>query len=601
MRLLSPWALWFLSFLPVIVLMYILKQKFEERQVGSIYLWQQVLKDIEVNTPWQKLKKSLLLLLQLLSIFVLVSALSDPYINVGGGMYSNLIIVIDNTGSMNAKYEGSTRLEKAKQQAAEIINRSGARTNISLLTVERSPRIEIGKTADKGEAERRIKGIKPCNSYGDINDSISLVRSIVDQYEDSSYEVVFFTDSPVNSGDLNVRVESLASELTNVSLDYISYSADNDSLTVLVRVTNRSGEPLSREISLYGDNKILDIKNTDLQGGETATLYFEDILPDFSYIWAELTEKDDLEEDNRVYSTVELLKPRKVLLMSEGNIFIEKVISNINGLELYRTNPDKYTEEGYDLYVFDSILPDLLPKSGSLLLLTPPAGNDIVETGAEIPGGIADIAIHPNTRYMENANFTVSKLSSIKAPFWADILMNIDGNAAAISGEYKGRKTAAICFDLHNSDFVLTAEYPVFIYNLAAYLAGIGTGRENGYLCGDPIDLDISPEAEGASIIDPEREAHKLEVRYPMPPFDNTAQCGVYRLMQNIGGSDIASNFAVNFPVEKESGNYRGPAPETREAVEPGAAPGSIRLRGYLTGFLLLIAAAEWMVYTHGY
>jgi len=93
MKLFSPWALWFLSFMPLVVLMYILKQKFEEQQIGSIYLWQQVLKDIEVNTPWQKLKKNLLLLLQLLCILLLVFALSDPYIFTGGGMYSNLVIV----------------------------------------------------------------------------------------------------------------------------------------------------------------------------------------------------------------------------------------------------------------------------------------------------------------------------------------------------------------------------------------------------------------------------------------------------------------------------------------------------------------------------
>ncbi|HNT04551.1 MAG TPA: BatA and WFA domain-containing protein, partial [Bacillota bacterium] len=142
MTLFSPWALWFLSFMPLVVLMYILKQKFEERQISSIYLWQQVLKDIEVNTPWQKLKKNLLLFLQLLSILFLVFALSDPYLYTGGGMHSNLVIVIDNTGSMNARYENGTRLAKAKQLAEEMISRSGTKANITLLTVGRSPRVE---------------------------------------------------------------------------------------------------------------------------------------------------------------------------------------------------------------------------------------------------------------------------------------------------------------------------------------------------------------------------------------------------------------------------------------------------------------------------
>ena len=58
MKLFAPWALWFMGSIPIIIMMYILKQKFEEREISSVYLWQQVLKDIEVNTPWQKLKKN---------------------------------------------------------------------------------------------------------------------------------------------------------------------------------------------------------------------------------------------------------------------------------------------------------------------------------------------------------------------------------------------------------------------------------------------------------------------------------------------------------------------------------------------------------------
>ena len=602
MKLFSPWALWFLSFMPLVVLMYILKQKFEEQQIGSIYLWQQVLKDIEVNTPWQKLKKNLLLLLQLLCILLLVFALSDPYIFTGGGMYSNLVIVIDNTGSMNAKYQGSTRLAKAKQLAGEMINRSGANANISLLTVERSPRVEIGKTTDKGEAESRLRAIKPGNSSGNINDSVSLVRAMVKQYEESSsYKAVFYTDSPVDTEDLNAEVVSLASELTNVSLDYISYSIDNEKLTALVRATNRSDEPFDREISFYGGDRILGIKDVRLPARETVTVYFKEMPADVPYIWAELTEKDDLEEDNQVYSVVKPAKLRKVLLMSEGNVFMEKALSNINGLELYKTNPGEDLDEGYDLYIFDSALPSILPKSGSILLLNPPEGNGIIEVGEEVEGGIADILMHSITKYMDNANFTVSKLKSMKAPFWSDVLIGVNGNSAVLSGEYNGRKTAVIGFDLHNSDFALTAEYPIFVYNLTAYLAGMDTGGRTSYICGDPIDLIPDPEVREALVTDPEGVVHKLKLTYPMQLFDKTAQYGVYRLTQSTEESERVSSFAVNFPVESESVNIREFTSEDQKTSEAGSVLGGIRLQEWLICFLLLFAAVEWVVYIRGY
>ncbi|MHB1392870.1 MAG: vWA domain-containing protein [Clostridia bacterium] len=601
MRLFSPWALWFLSFMPLVVLMYILKQKFEERQISSIYLWQQVLKDIEVNTPWQKLKRNLLLFLQLLSILFLVFALSDPYLYTKGGMYSNLVVVIDNTGSMNAKYEGKTRLEHAKQLAEEMISRSGTKANITLLTVEISPRVEIGKTTDKGEAVSKLRAIKPSNASGSINDSVSLVRAMVKQYEgNSGYKAVFYTDSPVDTQDLNAEVVSLASELQNVSLDYISYSTDNGKLTALVRATNRSNVPLAREISLYGSDKVLDIKNIELPAGETKTVYFEEISTNAPYLWAELTEKDDLEEDNQVYGVVKYTKPSKVLLIASSNVFIEKALSNINGLELYKTNPDEDIEDGYDLYIFDSVSPEELPKSGSVLLLNPPSGNGIVEVGAELQGGVADVMKHPITKYMENADFTVSKLKDMEAPFWSDVLISVGGKAAALSGEYRGRKTSALGFDLHNSDFALTTEYPIFIYNLAAYLIGIDTEGRASYVCGDSIDLSPNPEVKEAAVKDPAGEIHRLELTYPMLPFDKTGQFGVYELTQKLDETDKVSSFAVNFPAESESVNNKQ-IPETQKATAAGTAAGGTGLQKWLLGLLLLVAAVEWVVYIRGY
>ena len=122
---------------------------------------------------------------------------------------------------------------------------------------------------------------------------------MVKQYEESSsYKAVFYTDSPVDTEDLNAEVVSLASELTNVSLDYISYSIDKEKLTALVRATNRSDEPFDREISFYGGDRILGIKDVRLPARETVTVYFKNARR-CPYIWAELTE-DDLEEDNQV-------------------------------------------------------------------------------------------------------------------------------------------------------------------------------------------------------------------------------------------------------------------------------------------------------------
>ncbi|PMP81104.1 MAG: hypothetical protein C0183_12900, partial [Roseiflexus castenholzii] len=40
---------------PLIVAMYLLKLRREERRVSSTFLWQRMVRDVEANAPWQRL------------------------------------------------------------------------------------------------------------------------------------------------------------------------------------------------------------------------------------------------------------------------------------------------------------------------------------------------------------------------------------------------------------------------------------------------------------------------------------------------------------------------------------------------------------------
>ena len=76
---------------PIIVAMYLLKLRREERRVSSTFLWQRVVRDVEANAPWQKLRRNLLLLLQLLLLLLLVLALALPFFLTNGIAGKNLI------------------------------------------------------------------------------------------------------------------------------------------------------------------------------------------------------------------------------------------------------------------------------------------------------------------------------------------------------------------------------------------------------------------------------------------------------------------------------------------------------------------------------
>src|SRR5919206_2131346 len=98
---------------PIIIAMYLLKLRREERTVSSTFLWQRMVRDVEANAPWQKLRRNLLLLLQLLLLLALILALARPYFLTTGIAGRNLIVIVDRSASMGATDVQPTRLDAA--------------------------------------------------------------------------------------------------------------------------------------------------------------------------------------------------------------------------------------------------------------------------------------------------------------------------------------------------------------------------------------------------------------------------------------------------------------------------------------------------------
>lgn len=599
MKLFAPWALWFLGSIPLIIMMYILKQKFEEREISSVYLWQQVLKDIEVNTPWQKLKKNLLLLLQLLAALLLVLAMSDPFVTLKGTDYSNLIVVIDNTGSMNAVYDGGTRLQKAKDLAEVLIKNAATGTQITVISSGRQPKVELSNTTDKQEALRKVNAIRATNSSGDINNAISLVKALSKQA--LTYKAVFYTDGGVNLEDINGELVSVSKPVDNLSLDMLSHTLKDGKLKMLVRITNHGSAEAVKEITIYGNENVLDIKTVELKPGETKSVMSEAEINEVTYIWAEINGSDGLESDNVVYDIVKPSKLQKVMLVSQSNLFIEKAFSIIENVELYKSNPGDEIEGEYDLYIYDGNMPSKLPSKGSIMLINPPAGNEIVSVAGEIEGGRARAEQHLLTKFIENTSFGVSKLKSIELPYWADKLLDVEGSPAAFTGQYRDRKVAVLSFDLHNSDFVLTSEYPIFMHNLAGYLINISTGEKSAYQSGEAVNLNPVPDAVSAFVENPSKKVQDIELKYPILPFENTEEVGIYRLVQKLEKEELQSLFAVNFPSDTESNTLAQQVSSDGTTDDGKAFITGRRIAAWLLALVLLLALLEWVVYIHGY
>src|SRR3954468_15310205 len=90
------WAV--LAGVPVgIIALYFLKLRRRPVQVPSTLLWRRSLEDLHVNSLFQRLRKNLLLFLQLLMILLAMLALAGPRIRGSSSQGQRFVLLVDNS------------------------------------------------------------------------------------------------------------------------------------------------------------------------------------------------------------------------------------------------------------------------------------------------------------------------------------------------------------------------------------------------------------------------------------------------------------------------------------------------------------------------
>ena len=168
MSFLAPLGLALGALIPVLILFYLLKVRRQEYEVGSTYLWQDLLRDLAAHEPWQRFHWSVLLALQLLLVGVLVFAVARPFYVAQAEEVVHAVVVLDGGASMQATDVEPTRFEVAKRQARETVRNLADGSFGTVILAADQPRVLAPSTTDRSALDRAIEAAQVTYTAADV-------------------------------------------------------------------------------------------------------------------------------------------------------------------------------------------------------------------------------------------------------------------------------------------------------------------------------------------------------------------------------------------------------------------------------------------------
>jgi hypothetical protein len=190
MNFITPWlaAIAAAIAIPSLIILYFLKLRRRDLEVSTTLLWKKAVQDLQANAPFQRLRRNILLFLQLLVLAAVLFALAQPMIKGQTLSGERFVILIDRSASMSSEdVEGPggasapkvSRLDEAKRQAIALVD--SLKEGDALFGQSRGDQAKVivfdntaeslqTFTNDKRKLKAAIEGIQPTDKVSSIAD-----------------------------------------------------------------------------------------------------------------------------------------------------------------------------------------------------------------------------------------------------------------------------------------------------------------------------------------------------------------------------------------------------------------------------------------------
>ncbi len=571
-----------------LVALYMLRSRRQRVEVPSVMLWKEVGPAVSSAVPWQRLKITPLLLLQLLILAVFVALLARPFFVQESELGPHTVFVIDTSGSM--AMDG--RLDAAKNRAVGLARDASEANLISVIEAGTKPRVVAAFSQDAGDLVRAIEALEPGGAVEDLGAALRLARGLASP--DRPTRVFLFSDGgppsevgPVEEPVLGVRHLWFDSRDDNVAITAFATDPSTEGTArVFVEISNFSDRERTASVEVAVEGVVTAVADIELgplaRGRDTIRL---DAAPGDVVTARLLDNVDALGMDDTSSVLIGTGAQQTVTVLGEGSLFLDALIDAVPGVT-------RAAGAAPDLAIVDGAFAGEVDRPAWYINPERPP------EGVTVTGFIENAVVtyqrpgEPLLEAVDLSQLAVARAQLVEAPGWLPLVRASDAPLVLL-GEIEGRRAIYFAFDLTHSNLPVQVSYPILGARILDWLGGGQAQIEAAAPAGTPI---ATAPPEGAAVVVTMPDGSERTLPAGSTLFTDTAQPGVYRVAYDGEEGEVAQGpVAVRQFVAAES------AGGSRElqvvAADTGGADTGRLIREWGPRILLVLIAlslVEW-------
>lgn len=612
MSFIYPLGLLGLIGIPILIIIYIIKNKYTEQIITSTYLWTLSEKFLKKKKQVKSLSGIISLILQILAVLLITLGLSHMLLIIPNSA-KEYCFILDASGSMNMMVDDKNKMEIGKDKIEEIIDDSKNGSKYTLVYVGSTNSVVYEKLTDKDKAKELLKGLEPSGVTVNFKSALNYVQEYFNN--NSSLVTYLVTDRDYTSTNMNII--NVSNQLDNYAIVNAEYEINTNNTVVSGQVVSYLSDQIIN-LEIYMDDTLATTLQIETKKAEETTFRFESPTLDFGKIELKITNTDGLVEDNyNVMYNVEKVYDYSTLIVSDRPFYIESILKTIGGTSIEVVSRDDYrpSMRGYSLYIFDSFSPAVLPTDGSIWLFG-------TSTSIESSGFSAQDVIYPldanqneigmelsyaknSTREFKNITKGLSKEKIyvsryVKYGLYRNFttILTYEGDPIIFSGNTdNGNIEVVFAFDLHDSNLPLLMDYIILTKNLLTYSFPSIVEKSN-YICGEEAVINVMPEFDSIRVEKPNGDVSYLSVNTTSSTF-KLNEVGIYKVTITSGDEKQIFNLYSSLPNEESNVTYESSELSLSGELKNEYTNGIYDNLLIIFIILAVVFAADWVVYCY--